>query len=107
MEQQDGYMEQDKNQQVYFLYLDINECDVNNGRCNQICINKPGSRECKCNNGYKLVSDKETCSGNILRRSDCFIIISINIHLSNFGSTIKSGSIKWKVTKKPVKTIKL
>ena len=40
------------------------ECDNNNGGCNQVCINKPGSHECECHSGYELGLDKKTCAGN-------------------------------------------
>jgi len=33
---------------------DINECKVNNGNCDQLCVNKPGGFECRCHKGYKL-----------------------------------------------------
>ncbi|KAL3875661.1 hypothetical protein ACJMK2_033591 [Sinanodonta woodiana] len=33
---------------------DINECNTNNGSCNQICINSPGSYQCQCYPGYDL-----------------------------------------------------
>ena len=47
--------------------LDVNECLIKKGGCDQICLNKPGSRECKCHNGYRLAPNKKTCIGNILR----------------------------------------
>ena len=43
--------------------LDIDECAVDNGGCNQICINTPGSSECVCKDGYELGSDGKTCTG--------------------------------------------
>ena len=43
---------------------DINECNTDNGGCDQICINKPGSFECRCESGYKLADDKKKCIGN-------------------------------------------
>ena len=52
--------------QMYLLYLDVNECEVNKGGCNQICLNKPGLYECKCLSGYIMGSDNKTCSGIIL-----------------------------------------
>ncbi|KAL3875697.1 hypothetical protein ACJMK2_033625, partial [Sinanodonta woodiana] len=32
----------------------VNECNTNNGSCNQICINSPGSYQCQCYPGYDL-----------------------------------------------------
>ena len=43
--------------------LDIDECAVDNGSCDQICINKPGSFECQCKDGYVLADDGKTCNG--------------------------------------------
>ena len=47
----------------YNFVLDIDECATGNGGCSQICVNKPGSFECKCNAGYVLADDKKTCKG--------------------------------------------
>ena len=44
---------------------DINECSNSNGGCGQTCVNKPGSYECKCNNGYTIDADKKTCNGKM------------------------------------------
>lgn len=33
---------------------DIDECKVNNGNCDQLCVNTPGSFECQCFKGYRL-----------------------------------------------------
>ena len=48
---------------MFFLLSDINECDMNNGDCEHLCVNKEGSFECKCNVGYRLQPDKKTCKG--------------------------------------------
>ena len=48
---------------IFCAILDINECATDNGECDQICVNKQGSYECKCNNGYLLADDKKTCKG--------------------------------------------
>ncbi len=40
---------------------DINECNGIHG-CAQLCVNQPGSFECACYPGYKLVSQTE-CRG--------------------------------------------
>ena len=44
-------------------YLDINECEADNGNCSQICVNTEGSFECSCRVGYVLGSDGTSCSG--------------------------------------------
>ena len=43
--------------------LDVDECASNNGGCDQICINNPGSYQCGCNQGY--ISDGKRCQGAI------------------------------------------
>ena len=42
---------------------DINECEVRNGECEHGCVNKVGSHECICNDGYALTDDERTCNG--------------------------------------------
>ena len=54
-------------------FVDVDECSVNNGGCSELCVNKLGSFECRCNKGYKIESDLTTCSG----RSDTIILYSI------------------------------
>nr|XP_058960534.1 sushi, von Willebrand factor type A, EGF and pentraxin domain-containing protein 1-like [Pocillopora verrucosa] len=41
---------------------DINECETNNGNCDQICKNSKGSYQCKCRSGFLLDSDKHKCN---------------------------------------------
>ena len=48
------------------LLLDIDECLINNGRCDQICSNTDGSFNCSCNDGYILNDDGLTCDGIIM-----------------------------------------
>ena len=45
----------------YSVLTDINECDTNNGGCEQQCINANGSFSCTCYDGYNLVNG--TCTG--------------------------------------------
>jgi len=40
---------------------DINECEFNNGGCQQICRNNFGTYVCECNNGYTLSEDRREC----------------------------------------------
>ena len=49
------------------LLIDIDECAVDNGGCDHICVNKPGSFECQCKEGYLLGDDGKTCTGNKLQ----------------------------------------
>ena len=47
----------------YIVAADINECNINNGGCSDICENTVGSYQCRCNQGFVLQSDGQTCSG--------------------------------------------
>lgn len=42
---------------------DVNECDVGNGGCSQLCVNTDGNSYCRCNPGYVLDNDGKTCNG--------------------------------------------
>lgn len=52
---------------IYFLsktILDIDECQDNNGGCEQKCQNKLGSFECSCNSGLQIdTTNGKTCIG--------------------------------------------
>ena len=48
---------------MLFLLIDINECSVGNGGCQQACVNTNGSYYCDCQSGYSLNADNATCSG--------------------------------------------
>ena len=49
------------------VYLDVDECSVNNGGCNQTCFNNQGSFTCGCNDGYQLMGDNKSCYGINIR----------------------------------------
>ena len=54
--------------------VDINECGINNGGCEQNCVNTIGSRVCTCNYGYRLVNltfceDIDECLSSLLECS--------------------------------------
>ena len=41
---------------------DIDECQSgDNGGCNHLCINRPGTVLCQCESGYTLAEDGKTC----------------------------------------------
>ena len=46
---------------VLILYLDINECEQNNGDCQHNCYNLFGSYRCDCYKGFRIAYDKKTC----------------------------------------------
>ena len=44
------------------MFIDVNECATNNGGCNHLCINAPGTATCGCNAGFFLAVDGVTCT---------------------------------------------
>lgn len=47
--------------------VDINECSIGNGGCQQTCVNTNGSYHCDCQLGnYRLNPDNTTCDGNVI-----------------------------------------
>ena len=44
---------------------DIDECEMDQTLCEQICNNTVGSYECKCEDGYQLVAGTSQCAGII------------------------------------------
>ncbi|KAK6025801.1 calcium binding EGF domain protein [Ostertagia ostertagi] len=45
----------------YLTHLDVNECLTGEARCEQKCINIPGSYQCICDRGYTVAADGRTC----------------------------------------------
>ena len=46
------------------VHADINECEVGNGGCQQICNNVPGFYYCSCKDGYEQdLIDLYSCNG--------------------------------------------
>ena len=50
----------------FIILLDVNECALNNGGCDQVCTNTPGSYQCSCNSGYSKIGPK--CTGMLIYR---------------------------------------
>ncbi len=46
---------------------DVNECLMDNGDCDQVCLNVRGYFYCDCYQGYWLAADGRTCRANIMR----------------------------------------
>jgi len=42
--------------------VDIDECDDDNGGCQQLCVNVPGNYTCHCLPGYDMNDDSKTCN---------------------------------------------
>lgn len=49
---------------------DVDECAKNNGNCDQMCENSPGSYQCKCRSGFSLDADKHTCNGKSSKETE-------------------------------------
>ena len=45
------------------MFVDYDECAVNNGDCQQLCDNLIPGRRCDCLEGYALDEDGQTCNG--------------------------------------------
>ena len=43
----------------------MNECETDNGQCEQVCVNDLGSYHCECLDGWFLEPDGKTCLGKI------------------------------------------
>ena len=55
------------------LSLDIDECDDgNDGGCEDICNNVPGSYYCTCDGGFGLMADLHSCEGKV---SNCLSLL--------------------------------
>ena len=56
----------------------LDECDINNGGCEQVCVNEVGSfHYCGCNAGYSLRVDGRTCEGTAYGRHGWVFLHSI------------------------------
>ena len=55
---------------VIITSADVNECEINNGNCQQMCKNLYGRHSCSCREGFVLDSNKRTCSGKRFKHLD-------------------------------------
>lgn len=46
-----------------YVISDVNECMGENGGCEQLCIDLPGTYRCSCVDGYLLTENKVNCTG--------------------------------------------
>ena len=54
------------NNSIHFLFLfftDVDECYERIDGCQQECVNTNGSYVCTCRTGYRLTSDRYSCTG--------------------------------------------
>ena len=54
-----------KRHRCFYLHfiLDINECEINNGGCDQKCLNTAGTYQCDCFEGFIYNSTTKECKG--------------------------------------------
>ena len=52
-----------------YFDVDIDECSVGNGGCQQECVNTAGSYHCACESGYNLNDNETDCDGSVLMMS--------------------------------------
>lgn len=48
------------------IFVDIDECETNNGGCSHECVNSVGSYECVCPKGFKVEINQLRCVGMVL-----------------------------------------
>jgi len=65
-------------------FLNITECQIDNGGCDQICVNTVESYFCSCREGYKLVGNS-TC----LDINECEVLGSCSQNCQNFNGSFK------------------
>ena len=58
------------NAHTHVFIIDIDECNEDNGGCEQICNNTVGSYECFCRDGYELDSNGINCTGTYVYHFD-------------------------------------
>ena len=72
------------------LFTDYNECVVNNGGCDQICINTIPGHQCDCDDEHSLDNDNITC----IRNANCSeeVCICLDGFMDDSGSGDQSSS---------------
>jgi len=50
---------------AFVWFVDIDECEVDNGNCDEVCNNTLGSFVCDCRAGFALQPDGLTCGGKV------------------------------------------
>ena len=67
--------------------IDVDECAMYNGGCEQNCHNTVGSYYCSCNAGYTLNEDGHSCDGTFLLLS----IVQADTKRINFRQMLHRG----------------
>lgn len=78
----------------------MNECDDNQGYCEQLCVNSEGSYECVCNIGYMLRADRLSCE--LIAQADSqflyyFVhkLFAVQTYVPQFLIEIKNSAISY------------
>ena len=50
---------------LFCVHTDIDECELDNGKCDHNCTNTNGSYYCSCHPGYDLQDDQHNCTGKL------------------------------------------
>lgn len=77
----------------HFCSTDTNECSVNNGGCQQVCVNTVGGYECQCHPGYKLHWNKKDCVGK--RLHPCVVPMWPQGHPKSGGLRLCACTLPW------------
>ena len=65
---------------MWLLILDVNECDDDNGGCDQLCNNTLGSFSCGCAEGYLLNGDSINCDGELITRLQSCVHFCVSVY---------------------------
>ena len=52
----------------FLFFKDIDECETDNGGCEDVCHNQPGSYKCACSEGFVLAHNNKKCIGIALKK---------------------------------------
>ncbi len=58
--------------------LDYNECNMNNGGCEDSCRNTDGSYQCNCRGGFRLGTNMHECEGQSNTMTNTFSDIQLD-----------------------------
>lgn len=47
----------------FYFVPDINECEIDDIKCTQLCNDRDGGYDCQCYSGFDLGEDGFTCTG--------------------------------------------
>jgi len=73
------------------LFLDVDECSMNNGGCGHECENSEGSYSCQCHPGYRLHPNQHDCVGPF--RTNYRTRIGRDVHAVRVEPRVGSGPV--------------